>query len=531
MTATDERIDDIVIVGGGDIGLATGLALRELNPDLGIAVVDDFTSDPPEVGKSTYQSILDILHGFLGISEDRFLTEVKPIWKGSVYFRDWCEYDPFHYTFDFFVQYPDRTAPKAADQYYFQYDTVATDPEYRTVSEAMVEEERSPIYFDREGHDRYQAVAYHLDLERFNSFLADLCDERGIDVIDDEITDVDVTAGRVDAIHSDSTNYEADLYVDASGFNRVIKEELDAEFRSFDLPVDTAYTAKNERPLSEAVPATVIETGEAGWFWGIDTFDFRDQGYVFSSEYLTDDEAAAEFLAHCDEDLSRADLTKYEFDSGYHTAAWEGNCVTIGNAQGFVEPLQSTALTSNLQAAANLSIVLSSHGRVDGDGARNLYNGWVERLWESIYDFISIHYRHADGDSPFWKAAQSVPISGRVERLEDHYDQCGYNTKINPLNTPISDGETLDELAVFAPINFFVVMRNMGVESTLYEENDFVVDDDVRAEIVEFYDSMEERADQLLGIDEVYKGLLQRPEETQRQKARNRGSPPSHVQD
>jgi len=511
---TDNTIDDVVIVGGGDVGLATALALRELNPGLSISVVDDFSADPPAVGKSTYQSILDLLHGFLGIPEDRFTREVKPIWKGSVYFEDWCGYDPFHYTFDFFVQYPDRAAPKAADQYYFQYDTVAVDPEYRTVSEAMVEEGKSPVYFERNGHDRYQAVAYHLDLERFNSLLADLCSERGVDTVDDRITDVDVSAGTVDALHSETTTYEADLYVDASGFNRVIKSELDAEFRTFDLPVDTAFTTKVDRPLSEAVPATVVESGDAGWFWGIDTFEFRDLGYVFSSKHTSDDEAAAEFIDHCDADLSRRDLTRYEFDSGYYPAAWEGNCVAVGNAEGFVEPLQSTALTSALQSAANLSIALSSNGRVDPNSARGLYNAWVERMWESIYDFIAVHYRYGDGDTSFWEAAQSVPVGRRVERLENHFDQCGYNTKLNPLNTPDPEEGPLPELAVIAPINFFIIMRNMGVESAFYEDNDITVDDDVRADLEEFYDSMEQRADQLLTVEEVYKGLLQRPEES-----------------
>ncbi|MFC4247529.1 tryptophan 7-halogenase [Natribaculum luteum] len=61
MTATVDGIEDVVIVGGGDVGLATALALRKLNPDLGITVIDDLGADPPEVGKSTYQSILDIV--------------------------------------------------------------------------------------------------------------------------------------------------------------------------------------------------------------------------------------------------------------------------------------------------------------------------------------------------------------------------------------------------------------------------------------------------------------------------------------
>jgi hypothetical protein len=85
---------------------------------------------------------------------------------------------------------------------------------------------------------------------------------------------------------------------------------------------------------------------------------------------------------------------------------------------------------------------------------------------------------------------------------------------LNPLNTPDPEEGPLPELAVIAPINFFIIMRNMGVESAFYEDNDITVDDDVRADLEEFYDSMEQRADQLLTVEEVYKGLLQRPEES-----------------
>jgi tryptophan halogenase len=511
MNSDPEGIDDVLVVGGGDIGLLTGLCIEKLNPGVDVSIVDDFGQTPPEVGKSTYQDIVNVLHDFLDIPEDRFLWEARPVWKSSVYFRDWCGYDPFHYTFDDLKKYPDRDAPNALEKHYHYYREGYADPEYRTVNELMVADGTCPVTFDPSrpgGYGRYGPRAYHLDLKRFNSFLATLCEERGVELIDDEIATVATAGDRVEHVASDSATYEADLFVDASGFNRVLKGEFDHEFRRFDLPLDAAFNAKVERDLSDVVPATVIESGDHGWFWQIDTYEFRDMGYVFASEFVSDEEAAAEFVDHCDGAVSEDDLRRYGFTSGYYANTWRGNCVAIGNAAGFVEPLQSTGLTANAKAATQLSRLLSGQGRVDYRGARDSYNAWVQRLWESIYDFVLVHYRYSSGETEFWQAVQSIPVSPRVERIRQHFDESGYDDTIDPLENPRAEEEPLVDLVVFPVVSFFTMMRNMGVESAFYEENDIEVSEEARAELADSFRSMQEKAESLLTLEEFYKGVL-----------------------
>jgi tryptophan halogenase len=511
MNTDSKGVDDVLIVGGGDIGLLTGLCIEKLNPDIDISIVDDFEDDPPEVGKSTYQEIVDILHDFLEIPEDRFLWEVKPVWKGTVFFKDWCGCDPFHFPFDDLKKYPEPGTPDALEQFYHYYTEVYDDPEYQTVNELMVEQGKSPITFDARrpsGYGRYGSRAYHLDLNRFNSFLTTLCEERGITLIDDEVTSVATSGDDVEHVAGDGATYEADLYVDASGFNRVVKGEFDHDFRNFDLPLDSAYNAKVEQDLADAVPATVIESGDNGWFWQIDTYNFRDRGYVYASEFVSDDDAAAAFLEQCDDSVSEDDLTKYEFTSGYYKNTWRGNCVAIGNASGFVEPLQSTGLTANAKAATYLSHLLAAHGRTDYRGGRDLYNGRVTRMWESIYDFILVHYKYAAGDSEFWEVMQSLPVTPRVKRIREHFDECGYDTKLDPLKNPRDTDDPQVDLVVFPTISFYIPMRNMGVESAFYEENDIRVSDEVKEKMAESYASMEEKAKNLLTMEEFYRGVL-----------------------
>jgi len=502
-------IDDVTIVGGGDAGLLTGLALRQLNPGLDISVVDDFGQEIPQVGKSTYVAIFGLLHDSLDIEEQRFVSEVKPVWKATVYFRDWCGYDPFHYPFDVGDKFPAGDTPNAVETSYHFYENLYDSPDHRTKCEEIVEQGKSPWFYSiqKGGTFKYNNVAYHLNTERFNSFLRELCRERDVSLVDDEITAVDTADGRIERVRSKSQAYESDLFVDASGFTRALKGELDDEFNDFDLPLDTAFNVRVDHTLDDIVPATVVETGDHGWFWQIDTYDNRDRGYVFASEYVDDETALAEFLDEVDGDVDPEDVARYEFTSGYYEHPWQGNLVTIGNAVGFVEPLQSTGLTANLQAAMTLSNLLSGRGRVADDAIRTDFNKWVRREWESIYDFIAVHYRYGSGETAFWEDVTSIDVSPRVEHLEERFDAAGFDASVDPTQNE-SD---VEDLLVFHPRNFYLIMRSMGASSDFYEEHQFDVSDEVEREEDEFYREAAEEVEDYYTVREMYKAVLGTP--------------------
>ncbi|WP_435102252.1 FAD-dependent oxidoreductase [Halarchaeum sp. P4] len=506
-----EQVDDVLVVGGGDVGLLTALAVRKLNPGVTVTVVDDFETPVPQVGKSTFMEIQKILHGTLDIPQRRFIEEVKPVWKGSVYFRDWCDCPPFHYPFDPQQKYPSDDTPKAVDHYYYYYDELYRSSDHLTTGERIVEEGVTPWYYGQGGElETYDYVAYHLDSERFNGLLRDVCEGRGVGLVDERVTEVETTGARIDAVYGEETVYEADLYVDATGFSRVLRSEQDVDFREFAFPLDSAYNARVERDLADVVPATVVESGEHGWFWQIDTYDERDVGYVYASEYVDDDAALAEFydflesVAPADADPGAADAEQFSFDSGYYERAWVENCLAIGNAEGFVEPLQSTALTANASNAVDFANLLASHARVADGSLRDAYNTAVERMWESISDFVAVHYRYADGDTPFWDAVSSMEVSERVERIAERFDTYGFDW-----NVETADAADLAELRVFPPPDFYELMRGLGVTSAFYEETDVSVDERVRQAEDEKYDRIREQVEQYyLSYEELYRGVL-----------------------
>lgn len=510
-----DTITDVTVVGGGDIGLITALAVDRMNPDIDVAVIDDFGREIPQVGKSTYREIQSILHGSLGIDEREFIASVRPVWKASVYFRDWCDRSSFHYPFDPQTKYPPADTPDAVEHYYHYYDELYASPDHPTTCEAIVQQGKSPWYFDGRGNlNRYDNVAYHLNTERFNDFLRNTCRDRGVALVDDEIVTVETTGSHIDGLHSETRTYEADLYVDATGFDRVLRGEQDPTFREFDLPLDTALNVRIERGIEEVIPATVVESGDYGWFWHIDTYDNRDLGYVFAADYVDHDDAVAEFLDHIEtvapEDAGPApvdaeDIATYEFTSGYHERAWLDNCLAVGNAEGFVEPLQSTGLTANATAAVRFANLLSGRGRVGDDAARERYNAWVADLWESIADFISAHYAYSDGDTAFWDDVSSLELSERTERIRAAFDRHGFDWTVDPL----VDAEGVRSPEVFDVPDFYTIMRSMGVTSELYESGAFEASQELKTECDrQARETAEEVAD-YLSHQELYTGVME----------------------
>jgi len=508
-----ETLEDVLIVGGGDVGLLTAISLRQFCPRLDVRVVDDFDQEIPQVGKSTYLEIQSLLHNELDVEEPRFIQEVKPIWKASVYFRDWCGRDPFHYPFDSSDVFKGPDVRKTVEHYVYHYDRLANSPDHLTRCGQLVAQGKSPWFHGQNGDlNRYGKCAYHLNTQRFNGFLRNLAEERGVELVDDAITDVETDGSRIDAIHGEDDSYDADLFVDATGFNRVLRSEQDAQFRDFGFPLDAALNVRIENSLDDIEPATAIETGDHGWFWQIDTYDNRDLGYVFGSEYVEEADAIEEFQAYvdrvapagADSDVSAEEITRYDFSSGYYERAWIDNCLAIGNAEGFVEPLQSTALTANTSMAVQLAKLLSSRGRRVDDDVVAAFNRTVERSWESIYDFVAVHYKFADGDTQFWEDVTSMEWSPRVDRITEEFDTFGYEWEVER-----AEGDGLSELTVFSVPDFYAIMRPMGATSAFYESNDFRVENELVQRIEAYYTNVRNTvASQHLTAREFYEGVM-----------------------
>jgi tryptophan 7-halogenase len=404
-------IRSVIVVGGGTAGYLTALALRHQLPHLDITLLESSKIPIIGVGEATTTLMPPFLHRQLGIDIVELYRQVRPTWKLGIKFEWGLPGDyRFYYPFG-------TTSPLEA----YAQDGQITN---QSLCALMMASDRVPMVRDEDGDTisllPYMKFAYHLDNKTVVAYLAQLARRVGIRYVDATIKHVATTVdgGSVDrVILDDERELRGDLYVDASGFRALLIEKtLGSPFTSFSESLFCDSAVVGEVPQQGAIePYTTAETMDAGWCWRIPVEGEDHRGYVYSSAHLTDDQARAEMRA---KNPTMGDTWSLRFRSGRHCEFWKGNTVAVGNAYGFVEPLQSTALHMVIIETAYL-IGCLRHAR-GGAPDRSFANKAVGAHWDYLRWFLAIHYKfNRRSDTQFWRdCRESVDVSGMQPLLE-----------------------------------------------------------------------------------------------------------------
>ncbi|MGI9516959.1 MAG: tryptophan 7-halogenase, partial [Pirellulaceae bacterium] len=215
---------------------------------------------------------------------------------------------------------------------------------------------------------------------------------------------------------------DGDLFVDCSGFAaELIGKRLDEEFIEFSsaLFCDRAVVGGWQRTHEIYHPFTTAETMNAGWCWRIEHDELINRGYVFCSKFLTDEEAVEEYQ-HAN---PLAEVAKViGFRAGVRRRSWVGNVVAVGNATGFVEPLEATAIGMICDATVRLVRCLQASGGRILDEQQRIFNRITLDNWLIIRDFLALHYKYNSRlDTPFWQAAREDVDIGAASQFVDYY--------------------------------------------------------------------------------------------------------------
>lgn len=411
-------LNGILILGGGTAGFLTALTLRRRLPQVQVTVLQSSKLGIIGVGEGSLRQLPGFLHGYLGIDPRRFFAEVGPTWKLGIRFL-WGERGDFNYSFspqlDVTHPHPDLTRPIG----YYCFD----DMEDHCVASVMM---RADQVFLRDAEGRPEIghdVGYHLDNRRFAAFLETYALEQGVTLIDDMVVSVDTDDTGIAGLRLESgTQISADLYVDCSGFASLLLGKTLAEpFISYrpSLFCDRAIIGGWERSDEPLHPYTTSETMAAGWSWQIEHETRINRGYVYASDFIDDDAAEAEFRAA---NPRVEDTAMVRFRAGRYDNAWQHNVVAIGNAAGFVEPLEATAIAAICSAARALAETLAESGGHINPALQRQFNHFNARSWDSIADFLAVHYKfNTRLDSPFWRACHADVSLRGAEPIVDFY--------------------------------------------------------------------------------------------------------------
>jgi tryptophan halogenase len=179
--------------------------------------------------------------------------------------------------------------------------------------------------------------------------------------------------------------------------------------------------ARTNEPIK---PYTLAETMDAGWCWQIEHENWINRGYVYSSNFISDDTALGEFLSKNPKVSTEPRVIK--FRTGRFARNWVGNVVGIGNAVGFVEPLEATALQVICVESITLADALGDSLCSPPPSMIELYNQFNARAWDDIRDFLAVHYRFNNRlNTPFWQACRAETALHGAAAIVSFYHENG----------------------------------------------------------------------------------------------------------
>ena len=411
------KIHKVVIAGGGTAGWMAAASLAKLlGKTLDITLVESDEIGTVGVGEATIPTLLT-LHELLKVKEQDFVRAVQGTFKLGISFENWRDLGK-NYIHSF--GWTGRDSWAAGFQHFWlkgrRMGIAQEFGEY--CKEWLAAKQNRFAVLPSQGLN----YAYHFDASLYAKFLRGMAEEHGAVRQEGRIEAVeqDAESGFITAIKLQSgQRIEGDLFIDCTGFRGLLIEgALNVGYEDWRhwLPCDRAVAVQTEA-LSPPLPYTRAIARGAGWQWRIPLQHRVGNGVVFSSEHWSDDEAVANLL----ENVSGDTLTEprvIRFRTGQRHQHWHRNCIAMGLASGFIEPLESTSIHLIQRSIIRLMQMFPYDGIRQPD--IDEFNSQMKFEIDNVRDFIILHYHVTErSDTDFWRdcAAMQVPESLR-HRIE-----------------------------------------------------------------------------------------------------------------
>jgi tryptophan 7-halogenase len=405
----------IVVAGGGTAGWVAATALiRHLGPLVDVTLVESDEIGTVGVGESTVPTFRGF-HKLLGVYEDQFMAASQATVKLGIEFKNWARIgDRYIHPFGIYG----RKWSWMADFHHFWLharalgfggdigdyclEWVAGEADRMSLAGPV-----SPSY------------AYHIDAARYVQFLRTLAEPAGVKRIEGKIRNVtlDEESGEIDALVLESgVTLEADLFIDCTGFRSLLLgQALGVEFEDWGHWIRTnSAVAVQSASDGPKAPYTSAIAHEAGWRWRIPLQHRDGNGFVYCSDFMSDDEAHARLLAEID-GPAVVDPWQLRFRTGMRKQSWHKNCVALGLAGGFIEPLESTSIHLMMAAVTRLIEDFPFNGF--DPALLSTFNAKSRQEFENIRDFIILHYHVTErDDSGFWDHCRTMELPDSISQ-------------------------------------------------------------------------------------------------------------------
>jgi tryptophan halogenase len=394
---------------------AAGLSKLLSSSDYDITLIESEEIGTVGVGEATLPHI-KLFNDMLGIDEAQFMRETQASFKAGIEFVGWDRpSDRYIHPFGTFgepwagvdFQHHWARARAAGVDVADLHDYSFAIAMCRNHAFELPNEDPKSI------RSTY-AYAYHFDAGLYAGFLRRWAVPRGVRRIEGQVVDVvrDPATGHVVTLSLKSGEaVGGDLFIDCSGFRSLLLgATMGVAWHDWSewLPCDRAFAVPSMR-TEPLLPFTRATAQEAGWTWRIGLQHRTGNGYVFSSRF-TNEDCARDVLLGALDAAPLGEPRMLRFQAGRRAAAWAGNCVGIGLAGGFLEPLESTSIFL-IQAAVTDLVNLMPTRRTGIDPRLAAeFNRLFEMHYDRTRDFIVLHYMANRREGALWDHVRTMTL-------------------------------------------------------------------------------------------------------------------------
>lgn len=419
-----QSVRRVVIAGGGTAGWMVAACLsKTMGKLLDIKLIESDEIGTVGVGEATIPTLLTF-HNLLGLNEAEFMAATSATFKLGIKFEHWRGIDQ-HYIHSFGLTGKDHWT--AGFQHFWlkgcRRQLASAYGDY--CLELRAAEENKFAHLPRNGMN----YAFHMDATRYAAYLRKFSEGYGVQRIEGKITRVQMSEGGSGHIRAltlgDGAEIEGDLFIDCTGFRALlIGQALGVPYEDWThwLPCDSALAVQTAS-VGEAVPYTRSIAHDSGWQWRIPLQHRVGNGLVYCSQHMSDERAETLLRSRIEgEVLTQPRVLK--FKPGQRQQVWKGNCVAIGLASGFIEPLESTSIHLIQRGAIRLMQLFPTDGIRQPDVDE--FNRQAQEEIEHIRDFIVLHYHVTErDDSPFWQACRAMEIPASLRHRIQLFRETG----------------------------------------------------------------------------------------------------------
>ena len=404
----------VVVVGGGTAGWLAALVFSKLTKT-NVTVIESSKIGIIGAGEGSTGSLTNVLQnitGDYGCNELDFIKECDGTPKLGIHHRNW-KGDGTSYIAP--IDGPITSAARLDSVFCHQLTNNPTQMHLTSEDGYLIENDLDPLSLPS------NPSAYHFNAHKVGKYFKKICG-RSVTHIDSEVTNVHVNEkGYIKSVDiANGKNIEGDFFVDASGFRRLLMTKLGVKWKSYSeyLPVNSAMPFLLPYEEDEIIsPLTTAWAQDSGWMWQIPTLERRGCGYVYSDEFISDDEAHAEIESRLGKKIEPIKFIK--FDSGRLETLWEKNCLSVGLCAAFAEPLEATSIHTTI---TQLEFFVKEYFTNNPTEIKNPhrikhYNDQIGLMYDLLRDFLILHYKGKRTDTKFWEFMDNNKNTDQVDRI------------------------------------------------------------------------------------------------------------------